>query len=55
MNKSCCLRIGPGLDLAFSRFYKLRFLHLFIIRFKVIEFGTNRKPVCDFLLEINSN
>jgi len=23
--------------------------------FKVIEFGTNRKPVCDFLLVINSN
>ena len=22
---------------------------------KVIEFGTNRKPVCDFLLVINSN
>jgi len=23
--------------------------------FKVIEVGTNRKPVCDFLLVINSN
>ena len=23
--------------------------------FKVIEFGTNRKPICDFLLVINSN
>jgi len=23
--------------------------------FKVIEFGTNRKPICDFLLAINSN
>jgi len=23
--------------------------------FKVIEFGTNRKPICDFLLMINSN
>jgi len=23
--------------------------------FKVIEVGTNRKPVCDFLLAINSN
>jgi len=23
--------------------------------FKVIEVGTNRKPICDFLLVINSN
>jgi len=23
--------------------------------FKVIEFGTNRKPICDFLLVINRN
>jgi len=23
--------------------------------FKVTEFGTNRKPICDFLLVINSN
>jgi len=23
--------------------------------FKVIEFGTNRKPICNFLLVINSN
>jgi len=23
--------------------------------FKVIQIGTNRKPVCDFLLVINSN
>jgi len=23
--------------------------------FKVIEFGSNRKPICDFLLVINSN
>jgi len=23
--------------------------------FKVIEFGNNRKPICDFLLVINSN
>jgi len=23
--------------------------------FKVLEVGTNRKPVCDFLLVINSN
>jgi len=26
-----------------------------ITAFKVIEFGTNRKPVCDFLLVINNN
>jgi len=26
-----------------------------ITAFKVIEVGTNRKPVCDFLLVINSN
>ena len=26
-----------------------------ITPFKVIEVGTNRKPVCDFLLVINSN
>ena len=26
-----------------------------ITPFKVIEIGTNRKPVCDFLLVINSN
>jgi len=23
--------------------------------FKVTDFGTNRKPICDFLLVINSN
>jgi len=27
----------------------------FILTFKVIEFGANRKPVYDFLLVINSN
>jgi len=26
-----------------------------ITPFKVIEVGTNRKPICDFLLVINSN
>jgi len=26
-----------------------------ITPFKVIDVGTNRKPVCDFLLVINSN
>jgi len=26
-----------------------------ITAFKVIEVGTNRKPICDFLLVINSN
>jgi len=26
-----------------------------ISAFKVIEIGTNQKPVCDFLLVINSN
>jgi len=26
-----------------------------IMPFKVIEVGTNRKPVCNFLLVINSN
>jgi len=25
------------------------------VPFKVIEVGTNRKPICDFLLVINSN
>jgi len=26
-----------------------------IMPFKVTDFGTNRKPICDFLLVINSN
>ena len=24
-------------------------------KFKVTDFGTNRKPICDFLLVINTN
>jgi len=26
-----------------------------LVSFKVTDFGTNRKPICDFLLVINTN
>ena len=43
------------ISLKIYRFWRKKRKIRAITSFKVIEVGTNRKPVCDFLLVINSN